>query len=145
MRSLASRLVYGLIDLIGLDVMDLVGKNLALNLPEGDAGRDFTSFPDVEQRMLERGQLGRKARALGGFGRVGKHADGSKYAETFDLASEQWREAVAPDLSDVRHGKPGEIMFDDSDCGRLAWQIFGGASTGCTDHSRCSTPLDPTG
>ena len=118
--------LYGLIDLIGLDVMDLVGKNLALNLPDGDAGRTFTSFPAVEQRMLERGQLGRKVRALGGFGRVGKHADGTKHAETFDLVSEQWRNAVAPDLSEMQRGGPGEVIFDDSACGRLAWQIFGG-------------------
>ena len=45
--------------------MDLVGKNLAVNLPEGDPGRAYTELPPAEQRMLERGQLGRKARELG--------------------------------------------------------------------------------
>ena len=30
--------LYGLIDLIGLDVMHSVGKNLATNLPDNDAG-----------------------------------------------------------------------------------------------------------
>ncbi len=73
--------LYGLIDLIGLDVMDLVGKNLAVNLPAGDAGHRFTEFPGAEQRMLERGQLGRKSRQLGGFGRVQKLDDGSKLTE----------------------------------------------------------------
>lgn len=62
--------LYGLVDLIGLDVMDLVGKNLAINLPANDAGHAFTAFPAAEHRMLERGQLGRKARDHGGFGRV---------------------------------------------------------------------------
>jgi 3-hydroxyacyl-CoA dehydrogenase len=117
--------LYGLIDLIGLDVMDLVGKNLAVNLPDGDAGHRFTAFPEAEQRMLERGQLGRKSRQLGGFGRVQKLDDGSKKVETFDLVDEQWRDAVAPDLDGVP-GEMGAVMFDDSAAGRLAWQIFGG-------------------
>ena len=117
--------LYGLIDLIGLDVMELVGKNLAVNLPEGDAGRRFTSFPEAEQRMLERGQLGRKSRQLGGFGRVHKLDDGSKKRETFDLVDEHWRDARQPDLDGVP-GELGAVMFDDSSHGRLAWQIFGG-------------------
>ncbi|MCE9620882.1 MAG: 3-hydroxyacyl-CoA dehydrogenase family protein [Actinomycetia bacterium] len=121
--------LYGLIDLIGLDVMDLVGKNLAVNLPAGDAGLAYTSFPAAEQRMLERGQLGRKAGALGGFGRVQKLADGSKHAETFDLVAEQWRDARDPDLGGLAGdmlADVGAIMFDDSEHGRLVWQVFGG-------------------
>lgn len=121
--------LYGLIDLIGLDVMDLVGKNLEINLPVGDTGRSYTAFPDAEHRMLERGQLGRKARDLGGFGRVTKTADGEKRSETFDLTVEQWRDAVDADLSMVPAdvlASPGELMFHDSDAGRLAWQVFGG-------------------
>lgn len=117
--------LYGLIDLIGLDVMDLVGKNLAVNLPEGDAGRAYTVFPEAEQRMLERGQLGRKSRQLGGFGRVQKLDDGSKHAETFDLVSESWRDATEPDLEGVP-GDVGAVMFEDTPQGRLAWQILGG-------------------
>jgi 3-hydroxyacyl-CoA dehydrogenase len=117
--------LYGLIDLIGLDVMDLVGKNLEVNLPDGDAGHAFTSFPEAELRMLERGQLGRKSRALGGFGRVQKLGDGTKTKETFDLVAEEWRLAVDPDL-DGAPGDLGAVLFEESAHGRLAWQIFGG-------------------
>jgi 3-hydroxyacyl-CoA dehydrogenase len=117
--------LYGLIDLIGLDVMDLVGKNLSVNLPAGDAGHQFTSFPDVEQQMLERGQLGRKARAAGGFGRVLKSDDGSKIKETFDLQSQEWRAPVAPDIAELPTGL-GEVLFHDSPQGQLAWDLFGG-------------------
>jgi 3-hydroxyacyl-CoA dehydrogenase len=115
--------LYGLIDLIGLDVMDLVGKNLAVNLPDGDAGRAYTAFPAVEQRMLDRGQLGRKAR--GGFGRVVKLDDGEKKRETFDLVSEEWRDAAPADLGGVP-GELGEVLFTETPAGRLAWQVFGG-------------------
>lgn len=117
--------LYGLIDLIGLDVMELVGKNLAVNLPPGDAGLAYTEFPPAEQRMLERGQLGRKARDKGGFSRVRKLDDGSKHVETFDLVDEAWREAAAPDLSGVP-ADLGEVLFADSPQGELAWQVFGG-------------------
>lgn len=117
--------LYGLIDLIGLDVMDLVGKNLAVNLPADDAGHAFTSLPPAEQRMLERGQLGRKSRDLGGFGRVQKLDDGSKRFEAFDLVEEAWRDVVAPDLGGVP-AEFGEVMFADTPQGQIAWAIFGG-------------------
>ena len=115
--------VYGLIDLIGLDVMDLVGKNLAANLPAGDPGLACASFPEVEQRMLERGQLGRKTG--GGFAKVTKLEDGARHKEVFDLTTEQWRPAVEPDLEGVP-GDLGEVLFTETDQGRLAWDVFGG-------------------
>jgi 3-hydroxyacyl-CoA dehydrogenase len=75
--------------------------------------------------MLERGQLGRKSRALGGFARVQKLDDGSKRVETFDLVTEQWRDAVPADLDGVP-AELGEVLFVDSPQGRLAREIFGG-------------------
>ncbi len=115
--------LYGLLDLIGLDVMDLVGKNLAANLAEGDPGLDCAAFPEVEQKMLERGQLGRKTG--GGFSRVNKLEDGTREKEIFDLTTQEWRPAGEPDLSGVP-GDLGEVMFTETEQGRLAWDIFGG-------------------
>ena len=165
--------LYGLIDLIGLDVMDLVGKNLALNLPDGDDGRAFTAFPEAEQRMLERGQLGRKARDLGGFGRIQKLADGTKQSETFDLATEEWRPAAAPDLGEVSGevlatparscsttpkpvGSPGRSSAErcatrpgwyprSPTTSSISTTRSAGDSTGCTVRSRCLTPSEPAG
>ena len=115
--------LYGLIDLIGLDVMELVGENLAVNLPEEDAGRAYTGFPLVEQNMHDRGQLGRKAG--GGFFRQLKLDDGSRRKETFDLLDETWRDAEEAILEGVSKDL-GEVIFQDSPAGKLAWQIFGG-------------------
>ncbi len=117
--------LYGLIDLIGLDVMDLVGKNLEVNLPADDIGRAYTELPQIEQGMLGRGQLGRKARALGGFGKVEKLEDGSKKKLTFDLRNAEWRDAEPADLEGVP-ADLGAVIFEDSLAGELAWQIFGG-------------------
>ncbi len=103
--------------------MDLVGKNLAANLPAGDPGLACASFPEAEQRMLERGQLGRKTG--GGFAKVTKLEDGTRHKEIFDLTAEQWRPAVEPDLEGVP-GDLGEVLFTETDQGRLAWDVFGG-------------------
>ena len=115
--------LYGLIDLIGLDVMELVGANLAQNLPAGDRGLDFAEFPAAEQAMADRGQLGRKTG--GGFSRRIKLDDGSRKAETFDLVSEEWRPAAQPDLEGVP-ADLGEVLFAEGPQGELARHIFGG-------------------
>lgn len=111
--------LYGLIDLIGLDVMDLVGKNLAINLPAGDMGVDFTSFPASVQALLERGQLGRKSG--GGFYRMIKHDDGSKSVEAFDLKKGEWRASEKAVLDDAHASLQG--TFADDAEGRFSWAM----------------------
>jgi len=121
--GLPSTGLYGLIDLIGLDVMDFVGKNLAANLPKDDVGRAFTAFPPAEQALLEKGQLGRKSG--GGFYRVIKREDGSKLKEVFDLANGQWRAAEAVTLA-APHDKAETLLFADDAEGRFTWDLLGG-------------------
>lgn len=118
--GLPSTGLYGLIDLIGLDVMDFVGRNLADNLPPGDVGRSYTTFPDAELALLRRGQLGRKSG--GGFYRVVKAEDGSKRKETFDLATDSWREwrPAAPPAIDT-----ADLLFRNDPSGRFAWDLLG--------------------
>jgi len=115
--------LYGLVDLIGLDVMDLVGKNLAANLPAGDAGLASAAFPPTEQAMLERGQLGRKSG--GGFYRVTRRDDGSKLKEVYDLVAGDWRVVDEVTLN-AAYGEVGGLLFADSPEGRFAWDLMGG-------------------
>jgi 3-hydroxyacyl-CoA dehydrogenase len=120
--GLPSTGLYGLIDLIGLDIMDFVGKNLDRNLPADDAGRAYLRFPTAELEMMARGQLGRKTG--GGFYKLTKHEDGSRSKETFDLLSGEWRPAatVEPDHADAK-----SLLFADDVQGRFAWACMGGA------------------
>ena len=115
--------LYGLIDLIGLDIMDFVGKNLKINLPKDDIGKHFTSFPAKEEAMLKRGQLGRKAG--GGFYRVQKLNDGSKKKETYDQKSGDWRDTLAIELDD-KHRSIDMMLGDDIEA-TFAWHTMGGA------------------
>ena len=109
--------LYGLIDLIGLDVMDLVAKNLQTNLPEDDACRDYVELPLEEQAMLAAGQLGRKTK--GGFFRVIVGEDGSKAKEVYDLSNTVWKPSVAASVS----GVPRALMFADDSQGRFVWKL----------------------
>jgi len=113
--------LYGLVDLIGLDVMDFVGKNLAINLPESDAGEGFTSFPARVQALFDRGQLGRKTG--GGFYRVQRLDDGAKKKETFDLASGEWRPTKSITLK--KEHRDLSVLLADDPIGWLAWDIMG--------------------
>ena len=115
--------LYGLIDLIGLDIMDLVGKNLAVNLPDGDPGHAFTALPPTERAMLARGQLGRKSG--GGFYRMLKADDGSRSRETYDLKDETWRPADKVTLIPP-HDQAETLLFADDVEGRFASDLMGG-------------------
>ena len=110
--------LYGLVDLIGLDVMHSVGKNLAINLPKDDQGLKYVNLPTEEQNMFDSGQLGRKTG--GGFYRMQKLDNGEKKKEVFDLGNLEWRDAkkvaIEGDLS---------MMLEDTEQGNYIWQVMG--------------------
>jgi 3-hydroxyacyl-CoA dehydrogenase len=110
--------LYGLIDLIGLDVMHSVGKNLEMNLPKNDKGLPYVRLPLAEKNMYDNGQLGRKTG--GGFYRIKKLENGDKKKEVFDLDSLDWRSAekitIEGDLN---------IMFENTSQGNYLWEVMG--------------------
>ena len=110
--------LYGLIDLIGLDVMHSVGKNLELNLPKNDAGLPFVKLPKDEIDMFSNNQLGRKTG--GGFYRVKKLETGEKIKETYNLNNKEWHS-----FKKVTNEKNFSIMLESSADGELAWSIMG--------------------
>jgi len=115
--------LYGLVDLVGLDVLGLVIENLKQNLQAGDAGLAYAKLPAAIQAMLDRGQVGRKAG--GGFYRMSKSADGARLKETFDLKSEDWRAAKEARVDEV-HQQFGSLMFADDALGQFTWRVIGG-------------------
>lgn len=113
--------LYGLVDLVGLDIMDLVAKNLEENLPKGDAGREWASLPTREQAMLARQQLGRKTG--GGYYRVKKDEDGGKLKEAFDLEGSKWRATEPVSLSE-QHSEFVSLLSSDDTYGQFAWDVM---------------------
>jgi 3-hydroxyacyl-CoA dehydrogenase len=115
--------LYGLIDLVGLDVLDFVATNLAANLPERDPGRAFVRLPAAERAMLERGQVGRKAG--GGFYRLRPQDDGSRRKETLELSTDTWRDTAPVELA-PEHREAASLLFAGDAAGRFAWEVMGG-------------------
>jgi len=109
--------LYGLVDLIGLDVLNFVAINLDDNLPAHDAGRQCIKFPQAEQAMLDQGQLGRKSG--GGFYRMLKNEDGSRQKQMYDTQTGSWQEIVGETVNDDARS----LLFDTSDEGKLVWNM----------------------
>ena len=115
--------LFGLVDLVGLDVMGLVATNLAENLPADDPGRPYVALPGPIKAMLDRGQLGRKTG--GGFYRMSKTEDGGRLRETYDYNSDSWRESATVELAADAQSLRG-LLFADSQIGQYAWKVMGG-------------------
>ena len=113
--------MYGLVDLIGLDVMNFVGKNLKDNLPASDTCLQYCDFPETEQAMFDAGQLGRKSG--GGFYKLTRNDDGSKTMEVYDLRTSAWRLALDFEL-DEEHGDYTTLLYADSELGKFAWELM---------------------
>ena len=67
--------VFGLLDLVGLDLMPHVAKSLLATLPPDDAYRAIHRDPELFGRMIADGYTGRKGK--GGFYRVNKAGGGT--------------------------------------------------------------------
>ncbi len=74
--------VFGLMDLVGLDLMPHIAKSLLATLPAGDAYRQTMREHSVITKMIADGYIGRKGN--GGFYRVNK-AGGGKVKESINL------------------------------------------------------------
>lgn len=74
--------VFGLFDLIGIDLMPLIAKSLLSSLPESDAFRVLYKEPELVMKMIADGYTGRKGK--GGFYRINKEG-GAKIKEVIDL------------------------------------------------------------
>jgi 3-hydroxyacyl-CoA dehydrogenase len=68
--------LFGLFDLIGIDLMPLIAKAMLATLPDHDRFRALYHEPEIIQTMIAEGFTGRKGK--GGFYTMEKAADGSK-------------------------------------------------------------------
>jgi 3-hydroxyacyl-CoA dehydrogenase len=89
-------------DLVGVDVLAHVVKNLHENLPE-DPERESFVMPDFVAKMLERGLLGNKSKA--GFYKRQKGADGKREILTLDVATLDYRAAQKVKLPSLEMAK----------------------------------------
>ncbi len=116
--------IFGLLDLVGLDLMPHVLKGLADALPENDAFHAIYREPELIQRMIADGYTGRKGK--GGFYRLNT-ASGERVKEAIDLATGEYHPARRPKLKSVaagnRKGLRALVSYPDH-TGRYGWRVL---------------------
>jgi 3-hydroxyacyl-CoA dehydrogenase len=115
--------IFGLMDLVGLDVMADIAASLAAALPEGDPFHRANQATPLLQRLIAEGRTGRKGK--GGFYRLDRASGRGK--EALDLASGDYRPAETQAPSEIAAagrdvqallGAPGPV-------GAFAWGVMG--------------------
>jgi 3-hydroxyacyl-CoA dehydrogenase len=104
---------FRLIDLVGVDVWDHVGKNLAPLIPHDTLGQKYLAAEKPRQLMdtlLERKWLGNKTKV--GFYKEARGADGKKEFHSLDLNTLEHVPAGKPRFDSVKAAKDVEGLGD---------------------------------
>ncbi len=116
--------VFGLIDLVGLDLMPHVLNGLAGALPETDAFHAIYREPELIKRLIADGYTGRKGK--GGFYRLNT-SSGERVKEALDLTTGDYHPARRPKLKSVaagnRKGLRALVEYPDR-TGRYGWRVL---------------------
>ena len=116
--------VFGLADLVGIDLMPHVVASMDSLLAPDDALRSYMEMPDLVRRMIAHGYTGRKGR--GGFYRL-RREGGERIKESIDLATGEYgpsRRARLACVDAAKSGGPRALLEHDSDEGRYAWRVL---------------------
>lgn len=116
--------IFGLFDLIGIDLIPHVLDSMKQNLPPEDAFQRIAEMPELIQKMLADGYTGRKGK--GGFYRLQK-ANGERRKEAVDLQTGAYRPSVKPKpetVDSAQFDDPHALLTSNSKAGRYAWQVM---------------------
>jgi len=115
--------VFGLVDLVGLDLMPLVATSMLMSLPPDDDFRRVFRVQPLLTRMIAEGNVGRKGK--GGFYRMNK-AGKERVLESIDLATGEYRPSTKPKLEAVEAGRrdPGALVRHASPAGEYARAVL---------------------
>jgi len=119
--------VFGLVDLVGLDLIPHISNSLYDNVPEGDDFKNVHKPNPLIEKMIAEGYTGRKGK--GGFYRLNKVGD-KKIKEVVDLTDPD-----GPTYSPVKRPKPNALKASkkgglkalvdhDSKEGEYAWEVL---------------------
>ena len=116
--------IFGLIDLVGIDLMPHLQKSLTATLPAGDPYHGIACAIPLVERMIADGFTGRKGK--GGFYRLNHAMD--RRREAIDLATGDYREMAKPvGLSGAAaKGDLNALIDTPGKVGAYAWAILGG-------------------
>jgi 3-hydroxyacyl-CoA dehydrogenase len=116
--------VFGLIDLVGLDLMPHINASLEKALPPSDAFHTANRPLPLIQKMIADGYTGRKGK--GGFYRLNR-AGGGMVKEAIDLVTGAYRpenRQELPQLAGASRNLPA-LLSANNRFGRYAWRVLG--------------------
>ena len=115
--------VFGLMDLVGIDLQPHVQNSMLALLPKNDPYRDIYQPSKLLEQMIADGYTGRKGK--GGFYRLNRE-DGKRVKEALDLRTMEYRMAIQPELESVAAGKSGlKALVEHPDRGgQYAWRVL---------------------
>jgi 3-hydroxyacyl-CoA dehydrogenase len=116
--------VFGLIDLVGLDLMPHINASLAATLAPDDAFHATLRDVPLITRMIADGYIGRKGK--GGFYRLDR-SGGRKDKQSIDLATGDYRAPQKVDLPELAGAEKNlrKLLSSDSKAGHYAWGVIG--------------------
>jgi 3-hydroxyacyl-CoA dehydrogenase len=116
--------VFGLLDMVGLDLMPHVLGSLSEALPADDAFHRIYRKPELIERRIADGYTGRKGK--GGFYRLKPDAP-ERIKQALDLATGEYRDARKPKLDSVAAARKGGLraLVSHPDAGgRYGWRVL---------------------
>ncbi len=113
--------IFGLVDLVGVDLMPLLSKSLSSTLPAGDPYFDTVRELPLVDKMIAEGFTGRKGK--GGFYRFDK---ATRTKLSLDLATGEYRAEAKPAELPGKTGKDlAALIAEPGKIGTYAWSILG--------------------
>lgn len=116
--------VFGLLDMVGLDLMPHVLDGMAVTLPREDPFHDVFRDPELIKRMIADGYTGRKGK--GGFYRL-KPDSPDRIKEAIDLKTGEYATSVKARPASATAAKKGGLkamLEHDDKAGRYAWWVL---------------------
>ncbi len=116
--------VFGLLDLVGIDLIPKVDASLAAALPKGDAYHGIRRGWDLLDRLIAEGYTGRKGK--GGFYRLDK-SGGKRVKQALNLETGDYATAAKPVLESLSASKAGglkALVAHEDRGGRFAWAVL---------------------
>ena len=113
--------VFGLYDLIGLDLMNDVLKSFLKELPSSDVFHDVAKELPLVKNLIESGYTGRKGK--GGFYRINKK-EGKKVLEAINLNNREYFPSKKIDLNIEEKVSLKELVSRNDKYGKYAWSVI---------------------
>jgi len=113
--------VFGLYDLIGIDLMADVLKSFVKELPKSDVFHEVAQEIPLVKNLIETGYTGRKGK--GGFYRMNKK-DGKKVLEAINLSTKDYSPSKKIDLNIDEKINLKELVSRNDKYGKYAWSVI---------------------